>query len=58
MECGGPFAHRLVEESIGEPLHTAEVAEAVQALKEELKMAEREKIAQGKYYIVKSLNIY
>lgn len=49
VECGGPFAHRLVEESIGEPLHTAEVAEAVQALKEELKMAEREKIAQGKF---------
>ncbi|MFS1429179.1 hypothetical protein LMH73_019025 [Vibrio splendidus] len=42
VECAGPFAHWLVELVIGEPLMNAEVSEAVQALKLELKMHERE----------------
>ncbi|EQM47959.1 hypothetical protein D051_0242 [Vibrio parahaemolyticus VPCR-2010] len=42
VECSGPFAHWLVEQVIGEPLMNAEVSEAVNALKLELKLHERE----------------
>lgn len=42
-ESGGPFAHRLVELAIGEPLHNPEVIEAITGLEKELKMEERNK---------------
>lgn len=47
-ESSGPFAHRLVEISIGEPLHSEEVMEAVNGLKKALMINERIELKNGR----------